>query len=66
MNFLGIEMTMLILGIVILCYTFFNTVANILRIYQAIKSELSWKWNILPHIIISSIGILLVILSQLI
>ena len=66
MNLLGIEMTMLILGIVISCHTFFNTIANILNIYAAIKNNISWEWSILPHTIMCSIGVLLVVLSQLI
>jgi hypothetical protein len=62
-NLLGIEMTLLVFGIFIICYIVFNTIATILSILNIIKNNGNWNWNVIQHAILLTIGILLIIIA---
>jgi hypothetical protein len=64
MNLLGIEMVLLTLGIIILCYIIMNIIGNILIIMTDLKNGNSWNWNVALCVILLTIGILLIIISQ--
>ena len=64
MNLLGIEMVLLTLGITILTFIFFQTIGVVLNIITAIKNNVNWSWNINLTFIITTLGILLIIISQ--
>jgi hypothetical protein len=62
-NLFGIEMAMLTLGVFILCYTFINIIANVVLIAECIKNGSSWRWEVLPHTVMLTVGIMLIIIA---
>lgn len=60
MNLLGIEMVLLILGIAIVTFVFFQTIGVVLDIITAIKKEESWSWNIVATVVLTVVGIILI------
>jgi hypothetical protein len=62
-NLLGIEMTLLTLGVFILCMWIVNIMANVLTFLQAIKQDENWRWNVLPHVLMLFTGIMLIIIA---
>ena len=64
MNLLEIEMLILILGVGLTVWIFFNLVGLILSVSQCIKEGVDWEYDITTHTIVTIIGILLIVISQ--
>jgi hypothetical protein len=64
MNLLSIEMLLLTLGVSMLVWVFYILLINILDVLDDIKKGHSLDVNFIPHVIITIIGIMLIIISQ--
>ena len=64
-NLLGIEMVMLVLGIFIVCRMFISIIATVMGIYSVVKNGQTWEWSTMHDTIILTVGVLLIVISQL-